>query len=75
MDQQPLEALKKDPHGFCLKDSPMCPHCGHECRLSDNDWWALCREDEHEKTCPSCGLDFKIQTRATYYFSTDEQDA
>lgn len=74
MEQKRLEALEADPNGFFLRNHPRCPHCGHECGLSENGWWSLCEEDTHEKTCPNCNLEFRIKTRVDYMFSTDEQD-
>lgn len=53
---------------------PRCPHCGAECDVSDNDWWRLYEEGEHEVSCPHCDDDFTVSTRVSYSFSTDEQE-
>lgn len=59
-------------------DEPRCPHCGAETRVSDNGWWKLYEEGEHEVSCPSCGGDFIVHTRVsfsfTFSFSTDTQE-
>lgn len=58
---------------FFACDQPKCPHCGHECDVSANDWWRLYEEGEHEVTCPFCDGDFSVATRVSYSFSTDRQ--
>lgn len=70
-------ALKAQPKGsleFWGNDEPKCPHCGTECNVSDNGWWRLYEEGEHEVTCQSCDEDFTVSTRVTYRFSTDSQE-
>lgn len=60
--------------GYWGQEQPRCPHCGQECSVSENDWWSLYEEGEHEKTCPHCDGDFTISTRVSYSFSTDVQE-
>jgi hypothetical protein len=62
------------PTDFWANDHPICPHCAAECRVSDNDWWKLYEEGEHEVCCPSCGEDFTVTTRVSFSFSTDKQE-
>ena len=76
-----FEALKKAkeserhyPSGYWGNDSPRCPHCGTECSVSENEWWKLYEEGEHEVSCPHCDGDFSVSTRVSYSFSTDEQE-
>ncbi len=70
-----LKALREgDWLDFWGKDNPKCPHCGVESDVSENDWWHLYEEGEHEVTCPSCDEDFTVSTRVSYSFSTDEQE-
>ena len=64
-----LERLK-----FFGCDHPKCPHCGHDCDISENGWWRLYDEGEHEVTCPSCNNEFTVGVRVSYSFSTDQQD-
>lgn len=59
---------------FFARDHPKCPHCGHDCHVSDNEWWRLYEEGEHEVTCPSCDEDFTVSTRVSFSFSTDQQE-
>jgi len=58
---------------FWHAEQPLCPHCGDECDISDNEWWHCYSEDDHEEECPNCGLSFTIRTHVQYSFSTDEQ--
>lgn len=60
---------------FFGNKSPKCPHCGTESDVSDNEWWKLYEEGEHEVTCPSCDEDFTVSTSVSYSFSTDNQEA
>ena len=62
------------PSDFWGKDQPICPHCGTECDVSDNGWWKLYEEGEHEVSCPSCDEDFTVSTRVSFSFSTDQQE-
>lgn len=62
------------PDGFWGADNPKCPHCGEVCDISDNDWWKLYEEGEHDVCCPQCDEDFKVSTRVTYSFSTEHQE-
>ena len=59
---------------FFRNDEPKCPHCGHDCDISENGWWRLYEEGEHDVTCPSCDNDFTVSTSVSYSFSTDEQE-
>lgn len=62
------------PSEFWRADQPKCPHCGESCDISDNDWWRLYEEGEHEVSCPHCDGDFTVSTAVSYSFSTDEQE-
>ena len=62
------------PEGFWGADQPKCPHCGEVCDVSDNGWWRLYQEGEHEVSCPHCDGDFTVVTRVSYSFSTDQQE-
>lgn len=80
MTTEPYAALKRakedEPHmpdGYWGADIPKCPHCGEVCDVSDNEWWRLYEEGEHEVTCPHCDGDFTVSTSVSYSFSTDEQ--
>ncbi len=59
---------------FWGNKSPRCPHCGQGCDVSDNDWWRLYEEGEHEVSCPHCDGDFTVSTKVSHSFSTDMQD-
>lgn len=59
---------------FFRRDEPKCPHCGHECDISENGWWRLYEEGSHDVTCPSCDEDFTVETNVVYSFSTDTQE-
>lgn len=76
-----FQALKKAreeeryfPSGFWGVSQPKCPHCGRECDISDNDWWRLYEEGEHEVECPHCEGDFTVSTSVSYSFDTSEQE-
>ncbi|HWH74944.1 MAG TPA: hypothetical protein VNV16_11850 [Methylibium sp.] len=80
MSAEPYAALKRakeeEPHfpsSYWGNKSPRCPHCGEECDVSENGWWGLYEEGEHEKTCPHCDGDFTISTHVSYSFNTDKQ--
>lgn len=75
MQQQRMQALERgDRMDFWGNDDPKCPHCGQCASVSDNEWWRLYEEGEHEVTCPECELDFTVSTRVSYSFNTDNQD-
>lgn len=77
MSQRRLQALRGQRPGsleFWGNNNPRCPHCGTESCVSDNEWWKLYEEGEHDVTCPSCDLDFTVSTRVSYSFSTEDQD-
>jgi hypothetical protein len=62
------------PSDYWGNNQPRCPHCGAECHVSENEWWRLYEEGEHEVSCPHCDGDFTVSTRVSYSFSTDEQE-
>lgn len=62
------------PDGYWGADQPKCPHCGHVCDISEESWYRLYEEGEHQVACPSCDGDFTVSTRVSYSFSTDEQN-
>ena len=73
-----LEALKKSQEEgewleFFGNDNPKCPHCGADCEISQNDWYSLYEEGEHEVTCPDCDRDFIVSTSVSYTFTTEHQ--
>lgn len=59
---------------FFGTDNPICPHCRHTRDISEVGSWHLYEEGEHEITCERCELDYTVSTRASYSFSTNEQD-
>jgi transcription elongation factor Elf1 len=71
-----LKALREAESSFDFwgLDEPKCPHCGHECSVSDNEWLELYEEGEHEVECPACELEFTVSVRVSYSFSTDTQE-
>jgi hypothetical protein len=72
-----LEALQSgDSWDFRFEKEPRCPHCGHVCSVSDNEWWFLYEEGEHEVECPSalCERTFTVSVHVSYSYSTDEQE-
>lgn len=76
MQQKRLEALKAGERmDFWGNEEPKCPHCGEKSSVVDNEWWSLYEVGEHEVTCPDCDEDFNVTTRASYSFSTDDQEA
>lgn len=62
------------PTDYWGNDQPRCPHCGTTCDVSDNDWFRLYEEGEHDVSCPHCDGDFTVSTRVSFSFSTDEQE-
>ena len=75
MQQQRLQALERgDRMDFWGNDAPKCPHCGDAADVSENEWWRLYEEGEHEVTCPACDLDFAVSMRVSYTFSTEDQE-
>lgn len=80
MSTEPYAALKRAkiddpifPSDYWGNNQPRCPHCGEVCDVSDNEWWKLYEEGEHEVCCPHCDGDFTVSTRVSYSFSTDKQ--
>lgn len=80
MTEEPYASLKRAkeedghlPADYCGNNQPHCQHCGAVCDVSDNEWWTLYEEGEHEVSCPHCDGDFTVSTRVSYSFSTDEQ--
>lgn len=75
MSTEKFAALKAgDSLDFWDQKHPKCPHCGHECDVSENDWWRLYEEGEHDVDCPSCDQEFTVSTRVSYSFDTDSQE-
>ena len=75
MEQNRLEALNNGERmDFWANDEPKCPHCGQESSVSENEWWKIYEEGDHEVSCPHCETDFTVTTRVSYTFSTDHQD-
>lgn len=73
--QKRLQALGSNGSvDFWRNEEPVCPHCGVCSTISENEWWKLYAEGEHEVTCPSCDEDFTVTTNVTFSFSTDVQD-
>lgn len=77
-----FQALKKAreedgllPDGFWGASQPKCPHCGEVCDISDNDWYRLYEEGEHEVDCPHCDGEFTVGTRVSFSFDTCDQEA
>lgn len=70
-----LEALRKDRWEFVHTDVPMCPHCGADFDIDENEAWELydVSTDEHEVTCSTCDAPFIVHTHAKYTFCTDNQ--
>ena len=74
INTEPYAALNRaNIDAFWRNKEPRCPHCGESCGVSDNDWWKLCEEGEHEVCCPHCDGDFTVITHVHYSFSTEEQ--
>lgn len=74
MSVEPLAALKAgDDWDFRYNKHPKCPHCDHDCSITDNEWWQLYEEGEQQVECPICELEFTVSTSVEYRFSTDEQ--
>lgn len=70
-----FQALRKgDRWDFIYEKNPRCPHCGHVADLSDNEWWHICNEGEHDVECPSCDREYLVSTHVEFTFSTDEQE-
>lgn len=68
------EEESRFPFLYSFTSEPRCPHCGKECDVSNNDWWKLYEEGEHEVSCPHCESDFCVNTSVRYSFSTWQQD-
>jgi phage terminase large subunit GpA-like protein len=71
-----LTALKAgDWYEFSANDRPKCPHCGEYFDIEAEEQWRLYDVTiTHDVTCPSCDLDFQVNSSASWSFSTDEQD-
>lgn len=75
-DLPTLRALKEKGwlHFFNNKQ-PKCPHCGSDFDIADNEAWFLYDENNsHDVECQSCSLPFQVSSRASWSFSTDEQE-
>lgn len=60
---------------FFQEDNPICPHCGTEVSIHDNELWELYNPDkDHVITCGDCGGKFTVEVEATYTFSTHNQE-
>jgi len=55
---------------------PICPHCGSEFNISENEAWHLYNEDGDVKyiECPDCEKSFFVQPNISYTFSTDKKN-
>lgn len=76
-EAEKFAALKREPNNsleFWGNDNPKCPHCAHECRISENEWYRLYEEGEHDVECPRCEGEFSVSTRVSYSFDTDHQE-
>ena len=71
-----LAALKKgNSLDFWGTDNPICPHCGDEFDIRENEAWELYDENEHHTVeCVSCETEFTVISSASWTFSTDEQE-
>jgi len=71
-----LAALRRGPrHDFSANKKPMCPHCGVDFDITDNEAWHLYDDNNtHDVQCPSCDNEFMVNSHAQWSFSTDEQD-
>jgi len=71
-----LKALKQgESFDFWGCDKPICPHCGDEFDIRENEAWYLYSENgHHDVDCPSCKEVFSVSSSASWTFSTDEQD-
>lgn len=69
-------ALKAgDSFDFMFCDNPICPHCGTEFSIRENEAWELYDENgPHEITCDGCEREFSVFSHAKWTFSTDEQE-
>ncbi|NMZ77406.1 hypothetical protein HBO32_30375 [Pseudomonas nitroreducens] len=61
-------------HDFSYTKEPICPHCGNEFDVMQNEAWELYEEGEHEVQCNTCDENFSVNTHVKFSFSTDEQD-
>ncbi len=61
-------------HEFWGMKEPVCPHCAAVYVIEDHDAWRMYEEGEHDATCGTCELDFKVTTRVKYSFSTEDQE-
>ena len=72
MSIEPLAALAAGHDwDFRHNKNPKCPHCATDCKISEQEWWQLFEEGEHEVECPICERDFTVSTSVEYRFSTD----
>ena len=79
MTEEPYASLKRAkeedghlPADYCGNNQATLPALRRGA-TSDNEWWTLYEEGEHEVSCPHCDGDFTVSTRVSYSFSTDEQ--
>lgn len=59
---------------FRNRRNPRCPHCGFECSVSNQEWFHLYEEGEHDVECPMCDLGFTVSVHVSFSFNTDEQE-
>lgn len=76
-----FQALKEAKRGnrlgsleFFGNKSPKCPHCRADYSIEEHEAWRLYEEGEHEAECGRCSQEFRVSTRISYSFSTDNQD-
>lgn len=72
--QEPYAALKKDIRencglGYCVNDTPKCPHCGYDFDMDESQEFML--EGDREAECPECYLTFEVCTTVSVTCSTD----
>lgn len=60
---------------FFANKCPKCPHCGADYDIKSHDaWWLYDEYDRHNVECSTCELEFQVVSRASWSFSTDEQE-
>jgi len=55
-------------------NNPICPYCDSIIDVQKNELWQLYTEDIHFIQCPSCNSQLMVTPKATWTFSTDDQD-
>ena len=59
---------------YYANSNPKCPWCDEEIDINDHELYELYDENDHYIECPSCEKEMRVSTRASYSFSTDNQD-